>query len=361
MSLTTILSELWRFIKDKFIAILIGSIVFSMIFVLIFQIFVPKIEQSQVSETEVEEPIELTDEQYKQSNELLNETYSVQPAEFEIFVQSEDGMSFNNSFIFDEYFTTPEVVSSIEDETGIEFSEVLETEKALNIEKDAAYRGSIAGIRNTSTNIITLRFQVGKTPDENLAIAEAYLSLIENNDIPFATNLTMTVMKEPENGEFLSEDDQLKVSSPVVLNSLNPIVPQNEISITQVVIFAIIGLIVGLLFMTVLMFIIQLFRQKITYAFQYSWDFEDEHLLYKDRNNTEHTIDELINYPSVPSRIVVYQTNNGVNDLLDVKDTPSEIVILVESGVTEKDWYSEQYRLAEILGSHIKIIQTIKK
>jgi len=129
----------------------------------------------------------------------------------------------------------------------------------------------------------------------------------------------------------------------------------------------------GLLIMTVLLFIVQLFRDTISYAFQYSWDFDDYHIKYSlNESGKNNDLIDLILYPEPENQIILAQESITIEELMeehvDLKnasvtqklslnvDKPEEVVLLVENDVTDKNWYNEQYHLVEMYGSSIKII-----
>lgn len=372
MSLTTILSELWRFIWNKKVKILIGAVIIGVLSILGSYFLTNLNSQPTDSEESQEQTEAMTNEDFEESRSYLTEIYEQIPAEFEIFVQLEDGNVFTNSFIFDEYFSSPEVVEEVENRTGTSFGDTLEHEERLELYKTSQYRGSIAGIRNTSSNVITIRVQAGESAEENLAISEEFLNMLENQEIPFAQGLKITVMDAPQNIENLVEGDLEMVSSPAALGTFAPAESENR----SLALYGVGGFIMGLLIMSVLLFIVQLFKDTISYAFQYSWDFDDHHILYTANDSDENKeLVELILYPKVEHQVILSQESNTINELIgqygDLENAsisqklslttvrPEEVVLLVENDVTGKNWYNEQYHLAEIYGSKIKIIQLL--
>lgn len=365
MSLTTVLSEILRFVRDKFKIILLGALLFGGFAVLGGEVLTRIDDQTTLENEEDVTGTSLSTEEISQSREYLAGIYEQKPAEFEMFVQLEDGSAFRNSFIFDEYFSSPEVIEQVENETGIEISDTLVHEQNLGLDKTSQYRGSIAGIRDTSNNVITIRVQVAETSEKNLAIIEQFAYMIINNEIPFAENLDFTLLREPVIGEFLDEDDLMMVSSLSALENINS--PDSSGDQT-ILVYGVVGVIIGFLIMIVVLFIIQLFRKRISYAFQYSWDFNDQHILYSiNRDDTELT--ELICYPEVDKRLVIADETEELVNLLDKKeinltsslnltdDKPDEIVILIESNDTEKQWYINRYKISKMYKAPVKIIQ----
>lgn len=373
MSLTTILSELWRFMKENWLKILAGAIIISVLAVL-SSFFVPNLMgQSPEEVVEDEERIEqLSMENVQESRDYLATIYGQAPAEFEMFVQLQDGSTFGNSFIFDEYFTSPAVVDEIERETGVDYSQTLAHEQKLQLYKTSQYRGSIAGIRNTSSNVITIRVQATESSEENLLLAEAFAEQILENEIPFIQDLSVTLMRAPAIGEQLVEEDLQMVSAPEALGIISPVESESR----SVLLYAIAGFIIGLLITAVVLFILQLFKKKINYAFQYSWDFNDHHfIMIKDADREQ--LNNLLLIPEADKQLVVAQTSPFTKELWKnnpqiehtaalsrralEKEQVEEIVLLVESKETDKKWYNDQYRLAEMSESQLTILQVIDR
>lgn len=367
MSITTILSELWRFVKDKKVKILVGALIVAILAIL-SGLFLPNIlNQTTVEENAVPESIK---EEVAESREYLTNIYEQEPAEFELFIQLGDGNAFTNSFIFDEYFTSPAVVEEIENKTGINYSKTLGHEMNLKLYKTSQYRGSIAGIRNTSTNVIMIRVQAAQSSEENLILAEAFEEMVMNNEIPLIEGLQVTSLSEPTIGEKLTDTQIQMVSSPDAIGAISPVESGN----LSFALYGIAGFIVGLIMAAVLLFVIQLFKNKITYAFQYSWDFDDFHFLY-NVNASRENLKELLLYPEMEKKLIVHQDSSLIeeniknnqqikttNSLLSFSDNniyPESIVLFIESHKTDKEWYNNQYLLAEMYDSKLTIIHLV--
>lgn len=369
MSLTTILSEIWRFIKNNFLKIISGALIIGVLAVL-GSLFLPNLIEQPSEEISEEFTQTTPSEDAKESREYLTHIYEQEPAEFELFIQLEDGNIFGNSFIFDEYFTSPAVVEEIERESGVDYSQTLAHENNLGLYKTSRYRGSIAGIRDTSSNVLNIRVQAAETSEDNLILAETFANQILNTEIPFVENLSITIISEPEIGEKLLEDDLEMVSSSEALGMIAPTESENR----SILLYAIAGFILGLLLTATVLFIIQLFKNKIKYAFQYSWDFSDYHFIFTtDEENKK--LRDFLSAPEISTQIIVYQESSFVEQFIGanpkIKTTKSlsrfttnstkidEIILFVETKTTDKDWYNEQYRLAEKYDSQVTIIQAI--
>lgn len=357
MSLLTIIREFWRFLKDYRLKIILGSIVVATIAV------GGRFYLSQMKATENQADYDYLEKVYEQT-----------PALIEIVATLEDGQLFTNSHIFDEYFSRPEIVRQVEESAGIEFYQWYESEQALELYKHSGFRGGLGAIRDSSSNIITLRFLVGQSEEENLAIAQAYADILRKQPLPFLRNTEITIISEPAIGEIASFDMYENLASPETLN------PFKSPSAPSIAVYGIAGLIAGAFLTTAAIFILRLNKKVITYGFDYVWSLEDYHLLY-DRNdsNGKSTLEEFLRVPIVPHRVILAQHHaesslntllihpdqlglvflQGIQELADVQIEPDEFVILVQSNQTEKGWFQEQMLLAELYSIPVKIIHFI--
>lgn len=357
MSLLTILKELWRFIKDYSLRILLGAIAVALLAVggryYLTNVFV--------------------EEDQEQAYHYLSEVYAQTPASLEMIVTMEDGSIYTNSHIFDEYFSNDQVIKQVEEATGIEFRQWREAEKALKLFKTGGFRGGLASIRDSSSNIFTIRFLVGKTDEENLAIAQAYSDILTSGDIPFLRNSTISIITEPISKDLLPAEIYESLANPQTLN------PFKSPSAPMYIVYAVAGSIVGAIATIALTFFLRLSKKKITYGFDYAWSVDDYHLLYHTNHNNSSTLQEFIRVPVKENRVVLSQTSaeailqpvlveedfkgllivNALQELVDVESNPEEIVILVHSNHTDKVWYREQAILAELYNVPVKIIHIV--
>lgn len=355
MSLNTIIKEFWRFIKDSFFKIIIGAVIFAFIsigIVFLFDRMIPNALTSATIEVNTDDSVDKSDA--KESRDYLREIFGIEPASFQIYVQVADGDPFTNSFIFDEYYTSYPFVSEISKNSDFQLPETLAHEERLGHKKTAEYRGSIAGIRDTSTHVITFRVQSESTAADNLRLAELIFEDIVSQNPSFLSDADITVIEPPQNKEFLTLPDSLKV--PTTPDSES--VQEGTRSGRKILIIIIAGFILGILVSTGILLISQIFKNKINYAFQYAWDFDDYHLLIHDQNQEQ--INELIQYPKAINRAVIVDGMNqkAINEL--ITENTEEIVILVQAKETSKSWYQKAYELASMVPCQIKIIHHVQ-
>ncbi|XJS10081.1 hypothetical protein ACF3NG_08035 [Aerococcaceae bacterium WGS1372] len=351
MSLATITNELWRFFKDNLLRIIIGSVLISVItvgaryFITDF-IFFDRHEAVAYLET----------------------VYSKEPSSFKAVVTIEDGQIFSNAHLFDDYFSSPEVVEYIESETGLEFQQTFDSEHTLELYKSPSFRGAISGIRDNASGTFIFRILAGQTAEENLKIAEAYRDLLESGEIQFMSNQQADIIVEPFIGEIVDTEEYLSVPT---IDTLSVYRSNNARSLF---VYSVLGFIVGLILMTAIYFLLRLRKPKINYAFEYVWDLNDQHLLVNStKENASMTLQDAISIPMLKSRWIVAQnpiltSDDGsmsedneqfISNLHDVSHdmkSPQQIVLVIQSNHTDKQWLKDQMSMAKLYNVPIKIV-----
>lgn len=357
MSLLTIIRELWRFVKDYILRIILGAVLVA-ILAMGGRYFLST----------------LTEEETQVAYEYLTEVYNQTPASLEMIVTMEDGSIYTNSHIFDEYFSNPTIIKQVEEKTGIEFSQWREAEKELGLYKTGGFRGGLASIRNSSSNIFTIRFLVGRSAEENLAIAQAYADILREGELAFLGNNSISIITEPTLDELLPLEIYESLATPETLN------PFKSPGAPSYVIYGVAGFIVGGILTLILIFLFRLAKKKITYGFDYAWSVDNYHLLYDhQKENHANALREFLRVPVMENRVIVSQTNteavmqpvlvdadfegllivSALQELSEITVKPEEIVLLIHSNHTDKVWYQEQAILAELYHVPVKIIHVI--
>lgn len=366
MSLLTIIAELWRFIKNNIIKIIIGAVIIMGLTIGARLLLTQYIENTAVgmATSETSANTELSPEEIEASYEHLSVVYEQEPAEFSFVGVNPEGMILGNSFILDEFLSRPDIVAKIEESSGVDITKTLEAQENVGLEKSRDFRGGLASVRNTSTDEITLRVLLGQTAEENLAVAEAIYQFVADDKVPFFENYDITFLSTPDIGEDLIVEENIMIPTKDTLAGLQP-----QESGNSLIIYAILGGVLGAILSTVILFVLHFFSKKITYAYDYSWDFEDyQWLVSADKVNMK-DLNNWLMIPSNKTRIALAQpTENGVIntfstqqlsvvDQLNIEDeTPEEIIIFIESGKTDKDWFQDQFELSKLYESRVKII-----
>ncbi|MDK7050455.1 hypothetical protein ACWOE5_06860 [Aerococcus sanguinicola] len=348
------ISELWRFCKENLLKIILGAAVLT---ALLFGLRVLLTDHPEESlSSAADQTVQADEATLEASKEGLKTAYSQEPAEFQFSALVEDGNVFSNSFLIDEYLARPDMVKKAEEKSGVKFADSLQAEQNLGLYKNGDFRGGLAAVRDTSSGVITLRVLLGKTPEENKKIAQAYYDILQE-PLPFTRDLNLIMLGRPEIGERLDLSQYEMVATP---NTIASIVGSNSLPLWLLLVAA---YIVALLIVAFLLFIWRLFDGKIRYAFEYVWAFEDEHLLAK---NMDEGVQHFINQPYGKDRLLLAE-EGGLNAPLASQQTlegfsgqMDEIVILLQAGQSHKKWYQAQYRLAKLYHVPIKIVHLIQ-
>lgn len=355
MSLSTIISEYWRFIKENRFRLLIG------IFVGVIVVLGSRFALSQ-----------LWLDGRSSDYQTLAKVYQQEPAEFQAVISIEDGQLFTSSYIYDEYFSSPEVVAQIEKETGVKFAANVAAERRLELYKTGAFRGGIATVRDGASGIVTFRFLIATSSKDNLKIAQAYAKLLTSGQMKFNQNQRLEITRQPEIIELLNLEEVEMVPTPATLGMFAGMTPK------VIVVFSVLGAIVGLVVTFVILWLLRLCQPKIAYSFEYAWDFDDRHLIVvKARTQQEDSLVSLIRIPHLAHRFIVGQKTseilpadklgqnegdyyfNQLQEASPLAELPQEIVLLIDANATDKAWYKEQYALAKMYRVPLKIIQLI--
>lgn len=347
MSLVTIIAEMKRFIRSYLTKIIMGALLVSLV-VMTGRYYTSTSPQS------------FDEKAYR----YLENVYAQQPAIFKFVVTNEDGTMFGNSFLIDDYLSQMNVVQQIESQTGISFSEWLESEKALELTKTSQFRGGLAGIRDTSSDVITLRVLVGQSAEENLTIAKAYANFLKDGKVPFLQNKTLLFLGDIETIEEKVDVNNATVGA--VPESLNI---YSQISARSFIIYGIIGVIVGAIVTTFILIAKRLGQSNIDYAFEYVWELEDTHIMSVSMSDEETM--QLWQVPHHVKRVVVseelsnsWQTQENVHYVTDIAQLfqaeMDEIVLIIQAKQTTKQWYAQQSKLARLYKVPIKLIHIVK-
>lgn len=357
MSIVTLISEAWRFIKDYKWRLLLGAILVSLL-TMTGRFFIHRF---------------LYSDNLDAYNHLVD-VYQQEPASFQMVITMEDGSIFTTANLFDDYFATAAVVDKIEDLTGVNFSDTLQAEEDLEMYKTPQYRGGLAAIRDNASNIITLRFLLAESAEDNLILAQAYADMLRGEAIPFLGSNMVNIIQEPVQGELLVPDLVDEIPTEETLT------PYQKVNTRATILYGGLGLVLGGVITAGLSFLLHLRRQTIHYAFDYSWGYNDHHLMIlRTPESDKKSVEKIIHTPANIHRLILRQ-GVGSEDLdfiskdgsqrLDVTiehltyyngavAQPEEIVIVIDSNQTQKSWYQEQYQLAQLYPARLKILHVI--
>lgn len=361
MSIVTLIQEYWRFFCNHLLRIILGALI-------IAGLSLAGREWLQANAYQA----------HQAERDYLAQVYQQEPATFQAVITTKNGELFTVPYLLDEYFSSAQVVDRIEKETGISIKKTLQAEKTLGYVKSKKFRGGLAALLNEDSQFVYFRFLLGQNAEENLKIAQAYARLMNEEELSFLSPAKVTVLQKPIKGELI----------PQYLRNLVPngrtLSPIERADVKFRIIHGIMGLLIGLILTTILLLVHQAIKPKIAYAFEYTWDFMDTHVIYHRRlQNETSPIMDWIDTPKNLNRIVVNQvfrsgesldmiaTENELRpslfcrglDQLDMNISTiqdlQEIVIMIESFQTEKTWLKNQIALARLYRVPLKLIHVI--
>lgn len=341
MSLATIISEIWRLFKDRLKTILLGAFIIGLL-AAGGRYFLGQYLYGDLQE----------------ASSHLNHVFQQEPASFRAIVTIEDGQVLSNPNLYDVYFTTPKVVEEVEAATGLDLSQTLESEDALELYKTPSYRGSIAGVRDQASGVFTFRFLVGNDAEENLTIAQAYQDILETHEIPFAHSHEIEIIQDAEIGELIDIEVYDVVPTEGTMN------PYQLSSSRPMIIYGVLGFVVGMIIVLGVIFLHRLVKKRIEYAFEYTWDINDTHILVP---RSDSSVGQLIQLPNYRHSHLLAQEGVSLeslgkvhNQLGVIPQDVDQIVILIQSNETTKIWYRQQYKLAKLTRKPLKIVHLIE-
>lgn len=313
------------------------------------------------------------------SQDTVNNKELSTPAIFQFYVQTEDGNSFNNSAVVEEFFLQPELVLEIEKKTGVSIAPLLDEQRLSGFQKTQTDRGVLGVMRDGSSHVFTASASLG-TEEENLAVMEAYFDYLNNGNIPVLDNKDVYILKEPTNLQFLMNGNEEIEFSEEATETLQT---------KSLILAGAVGLFGGLVAGVLVTFVYQLLRKVITYAFSFEWDENDTY--QRLSKNDIHAVKQTILHPFTETKILLMQHQDvvniseeishdkvnfisnlnqlqlGVMNILTINDLSEldpflpvgECIIFVESGKTEKEWYEKQRMQLKNYDSRIKIVQFV--
>ncbi|HFI0462992.1 TPA: hypothetical protein ACGO1T_000696 [Streptococcus suis] len=337
MDLFQIMGELLRFLKDKKWGILIIALVLAGT--------VPTVRYLM-------SPYE--NEEQEAAYEDLNIRYQQEAASFQFIVKNEDGTLFTNSAIIDEYLSQRDVVQEIEKTTGLSFGQWIENEQLLGLNKTSQFRGGLGVIRTLSSDLMTMRVLVGKSLEENLAIAQAYYDLLSQNQVPLLGDKDVFMIHNVTDQELLSVDQYPYLTSTAALDGFTRLTPKKGL------VLGVAAFIAGLLLASIGAIFLRLRDPKIRYAFDYAWSMDDHQIVIKPHERQK--LISLLQAGHDRGAIILSQTPlqevDSMDDYLKLRaDQANEIIIHVKAGETDKSWFSHQYHMAKVIHIPIVIIQ----
>lgn len=357
------LIEIKRFLKDQKVFITIGSIIVSILFTLAM-IFIDMNKEETTQEGQ--EDFEFS------PAEVMNEA---QPAYFQFYLESEDGIAYGNSSIFNQYFNLKSIKDDAQQVTKVDIEEV---EEELNSKELNEEISIISITRNDSSYLFTASFNLGNERN-NLKIAQYYFDLLLKDEMGLLEDKNTYIFSEPTIAKVSNE----KLAPTEQLEAGNRLTDNNFVSYIKNII---VGFVLGIVFTIGLMLLKVIYGKKLSYSFAYDVAESDKFILYDKKLKNKEIVSQFIGAPFGTPKIIVSEYgvdainlkkiignkrvtfNNSEKEKtlliemeslseIEIARNISEVIIVISPQITTRKWYKTQQQLASINGLMTKIIQ----
>lgn len=287
-------------------------------------------------------------------------------AYFNFFVENLDGTTFTNTALLEQYILMDEVLEEVENATNTNIKQQYQSELLSDFRRTSDNRGVLGVTRNSYSNRLSLIVQTEDESD-NLAIADYFYEMLQNKDIHFLENKNIYFFEGPEIKEDLVTEEVTEVDDDSSFDYLSLLA--NFIT----------GLVFGFVLSSGIILIKTFFSNSLNYSFSYFRDETDKFLFVDKRLDNRDEIKHFITVPSVNERIILSEDNlskynfksnnlefdrnantvkykNSVENMALSTGT-SEIVMIIVSGQTTRNWYKKQRHFLSSYDLPIKLIQ----
>lgn len=308
------------------------------------EIVEPAYNQEEIIEILNREPENILVEELR----LVQESLNAEAVEFRVYIESVDQSAMSDAGLLKDFLILDDVVEFVESESDTQ----------IEIDRDLAVIVS----RRSSQPILSVQIRLGSFED-NMALAEAYMTAFEEEAIPLLNNREVYLLDD-EPGPH--EERMINM----IMESLGIFSP------VSIVVGAVIAFIIGL-FIGVVISILKSYKKgKIDELSILSHKDSDTVLpLYrlKDESKTENQVHFAIVHPKELRKVVLSENEvtdnfkeemikNNVDCLNDVSEIKpgleyEEVILLVYLDSTSKEWYNSQRIQLENVEAQVKVIQ----
>lgn len=352
--------EIKRFLKNNKKIIVIGSILFSVF----MSLLLPLLDSSedQANDLVVDAPERAFGEDSR-------------PAYFQFYIEHEDGSVFTNFATLEEIFNNESLYSEINNEIDVDLKQI---KKDIRKQTTLINFNPVTVNLNGSSNILTVIFDTG-TNRKNLQVATYYYEMIFSDEFEFLNNNFIYDINEPQ----LIEEPELGTDENEIIQDE----VTSKVLVSDIVKTGFVGLILGLFVTASVVFGKEFFSKKLNYLFGYIKIESSDFALYDSELKNSSVINHYVGTPFGAEKIVLSEKilseketsiiignqdnelsfgNNDSTTLLvnettltDIKinNNFSEIIIVVISEETSREWYKQQINLSKLHHLPVKTVQ----
>lgn len=336
----------------KNIKIILGPAVVMFLVFLLFSIVdnvrSPLEEDYEESSTHREEQLQnfssydiedLTEEELEEYKSLLHE----EGFYFRVYIEHPNAGAFTSSYVIEEIIKKDEVLDLVTSITEMEFTDI-SPELAIQV---SSINNSVIHNVQVSTNDIEF----------DRVIAEAYLTIINNQEIDFFNDRRVYVLDNQVIPVNVEETDLIEDS---------PSLADSDLSVVDRFLFALIGLILGLVIGVLLAFAKVKTNNEIGEFYKIKQSDDDLIIDYSGLSLNEYlqNILHAVYYPASNRKAIISENSlpksleenfkksniSIANDISSLENDVlyDEIIIVIEKNVTGKDWYNLQRKQLNI-------------
>ena len=362
-----LMNELKRFFKNNYRKIIAGAVIVAVLYSAFQMVSIFLDQREDVLQSE------------EQEQKIAD------PGVFKFYLETDDGRTYANFAIIEEYFLLPSTLKAVERQTQTQIIELLEAQELNEFVKTTENRGVLGISRDAASGVFTFKVNVGSARD-NLRVANFYFDYLQSDEIPVLDDKNVYVIEEPYLAE-LTEQEANELLLPEKINTPFRIIKNSLINL-------VIGMIFGLVLVTFILVLKTILGKKTAYSFAYNWDMNEFHMIVNDEEDMKNLI-ALILYPVGSDKIILSDSeqlrerishllsayphvvinaetaleDDTTNHLIIAENTsqvrstyqPDEVIYLLDSQATTKKWYYKQRRFAERYPTVNKVIQFNKK
>lgn len=353
--------EIKRMLLNHKKTIVISSFIFAILLTILF----PLLDRT---ENPVEElSVDVSDRAFDEDSK---------PAYFQFYIEHEDGSVFTNFATLEEVFNNEKVYSELNNELGIDLKQI---KKDIRKQTPIVNYNPITVTLNGSSNILTALVDTGSDRN-NLRVALYYYDLIFNKGFELLDNNYLYEIQGPQ----LLEETESDIDEKNFEN------PSTRTTVIDILKTGLSGLLMGVFLSVLFIFSKEFFSKKLNYLFGYLKIEASDFALYDSKLKNTKMITHFVGVPYGSEKIILSEdilspdeqkliinpadSNLSFKDdskstylinmesLTDVqiKNNFTEIILIVVSGETSRDWYKQQLNLAMLHNLPVKTVQLNK-
>lgn len=371
------INELISFLKDNLKIILLTIISFLFIFTLGtgYTIYTNNKLEGTGEDTElikdIDETVPLEEQLEPAEIELILEQLQENAVSFSFYLEKNPAEPFQSANLLKEILISPDVLQNIEEKTGITIEPSTELAVNVNVDPKKLLLSVTIGTGDLETNKI---------------LAEAYYTMISEENNSFFDNKSVYIVSEPE--VITDKINKETISTETTDSNLN------DFSYKRLIVLTIIVIIGGSIFGVILALILSLLKSTVSEIYGFAIKDDDTILNISNlkKNSKEELTKQIVHsivHPAKKIKLIlteekldedivallknesdvyvekntplVYENDSAVfiaKNITDIspKTVIDEIVFICKKDKTSKKWYEKQRKLLEVYKTKIKVI-----